>query len=144
MPVSASRRRIRPADGALLVGCAVTVAVSMLFWTGVVPSGLYPPSPVIWAWEVPSCGPVGGVPPTVTHSFPLWSTAHVRWTAIGGAVIFEVLAREFIPIFQGGASGNGSFPSNGEAFQFSAYDPTPGDGPACRPILLNVTVTYTI
>jgi hypothetical protein len=136
--------RTRNVDVGLLLGSSAAVAITMLLWTGVVPSGLYPSSPLRWSLEVPTCTYVGEALPSVQHAFPLWATVHVQWSAQGGYVLYEVFGRAYTPIFQVGTNGSGSFVSNALAFAFTAVDPLPPNGSGCPSILVTTTVTYTI
>jgi hypothetical protein len=139
--------RLRRVDLALVIGSVIAVAVSMLFWTGVVPSALYPPSPFQWTLDAPTCTYVGEESQDIQHAFPLWATVHVRWTAIGGDVAYIVFnlghAWPPTPISQLGTSGNGSFFSDSApyAFEVTAF-PLPNAG--CTQIVVTTWVTYTI
>lgn len=134
----------RKVDVALMAGCAVAVAISLLVWTGVVPSALYPSSPVRWSIEVPTCTYVGETLPSVQYAFPLWATVHVEWTATGGDVWYSVQGRAYTPISQIGNNGSGSFVSNALPFVFWALDALPPNGSGCPSILVTTTVTYTL
>ncbi|MGA7861079.1 MAG: hypothetical protein WCB19_04410 [Thermoplasmata archaeon] len=133
-------------DVALLVGCAVVVSVSMLLWAGIVPSGLYPTSPVRWTFEATTCTHYGEASPSVQHAFPLWATVHVRWTSEGGNVLYSVnnLAydRASTPIFQFGISGGGSFVSDATPYAFWVI--AVPNGSQCALVDVMTTVTYTL
>lgn len=137
-------RRARKVDAALLLGCSIAIAISLLFGTGVAPSGLYPSSPARWSLEVPTCTYPGEGLPSVQHAFPLWATVHVQWTATGGDVWYIVEGRGVTLMSQIGASGSGSFVSDSYAWAFGAWDAFSPNAVNCTPILVNTTVTYTL
>jgi hypothetical protein len=139
--------RLRRVDLTLVIGCVVVVAASMLFWTGVVPSGLYPSSPHQWTLETPTCTYVGEELPWTQLAFPLWATVHVRWTATGGDVLYSVFnighAQPSTPIYQLGTSGGGSFFSDSSPYAFMVESANPPMS-ECAPIEVTTTVTYTL
>ena len=137
------RGRPRPEIG-LIVGSAIVIVVVMLLWTAVIPSSEYPPNLSRLTFEVPSCTDAGEALPHVWESFPLWATVHVRWTAAGGVVIFEIESGLYIPVFQGGTQGNGSFLSNAQTFAIWAFDPLPPNGTACPHMLVVATLSYSV
>jgi len=137
-----SSSRFRPLDLALVVGCSVITAATLLVWTGAIPSGLYPSSPAQWSFEVPTCSYNSSY--TSDHAFPLWATVHVRWTATGGDVWYLAQARGTTYFSDSGMSGNGSFVSDSYPVAFFAIALTPSNSSGCPAILVITTATYTL
>jgi len=136
-PRAAGSRR---AERGLLILTPIVVALVFLFWTGLLP-GAYSASPVQWTMEAPTCTHAGEAVPTVEHSFPLWSTVHVRWTATAD-VVFWVWANQFVGINQIGTSGTTSFVSNAETLVFE-----PSAIPinsTCQAVSVVIVATYDI
>lgn len=134
--------RFRPLDLALVVGCSVVTAATLLVWTGVVPSGLYASSSSQWSLEVPTCTYNGSS--YVQHAFPLWATVHVRWTATGGNVWYLVQGQGTTFLSQSGTNGSGAFLSNSYPAAFWALALTPANTSTCPSILVLTTATYTV
>lgn len=135
-----ARGKRRRAESGLLVATPVAVAIVFLLWTGIVP-GLYPSSPVQWTMETPTCTYAGEVLPTVEHSFPIWSTVHIRWTATAD-IVFWVWGNQFVGINQIGTSGNASFVSDAQTLVFE-----PSALPLselCQSISVTISASYTV
>ncbi len=141
-----SPRSTRWVDRGLAVGCAVVVAVSMLVWTGVVPSGLYPSSPLRWTVELRTC-PSAIYAQSIQYAFPLWATVHVRWTSGSGFVDYYILntgfGRASYPLAQAGVSGSGSFVSDATFYEFVVLGVLV-NLTGCSVTSVTTTVSYTL
>ena len=133
-------------DRGLAIGCAVVVAVSMLVWTGVVPSRLYPSDRIQWTLAVPTCATPGSVP-SVEYAFPLWATVHVRWTSGEYPVEYIIdnfgFGRASEPLLQLGVGGSGSFVSDATPYLFWVTIPFVNET-GCPEVPVTTTVTYTL
>lgn len=132
------RWRKRPVELGLIVGCPVALAVTVVFWTGVL-SGLYPPSPIVWTQETTTC-PKSIYIPNVERVFPLWAMVHIRWTATAPVDYYAYFGAS---IDQLGTSGNATFPSTNApvVFQPTAWPAEPGG--SCYTVNVTTTATYS-
>lgn len=107
------RGRDRKVELAVVVGISVTVAIGMLVWTGVVPTGLYPGPSSEWSLEVPTCTHAGERLPSVEKTFPLWATVPIRWSSSGGEMRYDVVGVNGAVLFEGGGEREWLVPIDG-------------------------------